>query len=485
MIGATSLPSSSSFGGYTTFLCRLRADGTIAWTKLLNISPAFPWSKILCDSDGGYFCVGSSGKGIDFSYYMIVVKFDSTGNFIWSRIADHYLYSWASDAITTSDGGYLTVGTYQPQIGHVDQPFIVKFDRSGTLQWGETLKDVLASDAYGVVELRNGNYIVVGGTNYGFGRSTIIKLSNSGTILWYKKIQLELGSYIRSVAETTNGELAIAGSTTDSVTKIKKVFAATMDSDGNVLWQTSYNSPDPQDPKKILGFTNGDLALICSAEHPVPNQTGGIDTLTETGIIRFDRNGVLQDAVLTNVDGLENYPHDASIDTANIILVSGSLKSKDDNNTDGFLLQYDPKLRNCYTIGSIGVPASGYTLFELSLSASSVSPLTLNAAIFDSTVETLSGDLCQYNSTRQPDGHPEIAVSSSFDPLTGAYRISCPESITGIIEIYDVLGRKIGSIPGTNLWLWTPSSKGLYIITISGTDNNGHHYAQHLTILAK
>ncbi|OIO45198.1 MAG: hypothetical protein AUJ24_00790 [Parcubacteria group bacterium CG1_02_36_42] len=119
-------------GAADFFLIKFDSGGNLSWTKTIGGTGEEQGYNVLLTTDGGYIINGltdSFGAG---SVDLLLVKFDSTGNFIWAKTAGgtNFDYSW-SGTKELSDGGFLMSG-YSGSFGAGGADFLlVKFDSEG------------------------------------------------------------------------------------------------------------------------------------------------------------------------------------------------------------------------------------------------------------------------------------------------------------------------------------------------------------------
>jgi hypothetical protein len=132
--------------------------------------------------------------------------------------------------IQTSDGGYLALGTIA-DISYSDpgdaifvneQPFLVKTDSSGNVQWQKTFQVLgLTPNLNNIAQTRDGGYAVVGGiTNASaaydnpFSRFCLIKLDYKGNVNWtqtYTGPSDANNDVFNTILESSDGGYALFG----------------------------------------------------------------------------------------------------------------------------------------------------------------------------------------------------------------------------------------------------------------------------------
>jgi hypothetical protein len=149
--------SSGGYGHYDYWLVKIDSAGNKQWDKHYGGGEIDDFRCLIATNDGCYMLAGVSGSGVNgnksapskgWNDYWIV-KIDSAGSIIWDKA---YGGSWMETIIgnvdQTSDNGFLIGGLSRSSasgdksennMGTI-QPWIVKTDYLGNLQWEKTLQ---------------------------------------------------------------------------------------------------------------------------------------------------------------------------------------------------------------------------------------------------------------------------------------------------------------------------------------------------------
>jgi uncharacterized repeat protein (TIGR01451 family) len=224
------------------WIVKLNLLGGVEWQRCFGGSWIDMVNDIVQTSDGGYIAVGSTasydgditsthsaaGKLADDAF---VVKLSSTGQVMWSKCYGGNSVDEFKKIISTSDGGFLCVGSTRSGDGDVvgfhaaittgaKDVWVVKIDAAGTMQWNKAYGAGSMDQAVDVVATTDGNYIIgaegVGygqgdiSTWYGGGDAWLIKISPTGDIIWEKTYGGSQDEHAATIIPATDGGFMIA-----------------------------------------------------------------------------------------------------------------------------------------------------------------------------------------------------------------------------------------------------------------------------------
>ena len=162
-------------------MVRTDGSGNLIWEKTFGGADWDVSNSVIATDDGGFLNAGYSvGQGMG-GRDVYLVKTDSDGNELWSKIYGGTANDEASAIIKTSDGGFLVVGNSQSFQQGINDIYILKLDQNGDLLWEDNIGGNRADEAYDVIELDNG-FAVCGTTNSYSGASAIyvMRLNSEG-----------------------------------------------------------------------------------------------------------------------------------------------------------------------------------------------------------------------------------------------------------------------------------------------------------------
>lgn len=207
-------------------LIKLDADGSVMWWNDYPSDERFyaVGHDAQQTSDGGYITTGS------FNFDGYLVKTDAKGDTVWEEAL-----RWQGLSVRqTADHGFILAGGNPSRRARAG--ILRKIGSQGTHQW-ETVfnKEDPKEDFFVVRETADGEYIVAGSVlpqHNGVHRGFLAKASGDGTVQW--KRHFERALTLSGLAVTADGESLVTGVTHDPA---RDLYVARTDSKGDLLWE--------------------------------------------------------------------------------------------------------------------------------------------------------------------------------------------------------------------------------------------------------
>jgi hypothetical protein len=163
-------------GALDFWVVKLSATGDIQWQKALGGSLVDIGYAVKQTPDGGYIVTGEASSmdgdctGLHGSADIWVVKLSEEGDLEWQRMLGSTSYETSFDIINTVEGGFAVLGqiTYNDgDIGELQGKYdfwVAKLDKNGTIEWEHTYGGSEADYSQSLIQLEDGEYILVGAT---------------------------------------------------------------------------------------------------------------------------------------------------------------------------------------------------------------------------------------------------------------------------------------------------------------------------------
>lgn len=293
-------PNTYNLFGNTSFISKLDSAGNFVWAKFIEGPGQDAGYSIAVDDSGYVYSAGFFSGTDDFdpgpeSYYMqsvagndiYVLKFDSSGSFIWAKSLGGNQNEQAFSLALDSESNVFTTGYFEGTVdfdpgagtyniqengnSDVGDVFVAKLDSSGNFIWAKCMGGSGYDWAYDLVLDERSNVYTTGffdPTNPDFDPGTgtyflnpaqpvfISKLDSSGDFVWAKNLGQSGYGYKTSLAIKEN-YLYINGSfeaTADfdpgsgnaQITSQGQhdIFMAKLDTSGNFFWAESFGGID-------------------------------------------------------------------------------------------------------------------------------------------------------------------------------------------------------------------------------------------------
>jgi PKD repeat protein len=196
-------------------------------------------------SDGGFIQCGYTehtfinnqnnqrGSG----YNLLVVKTDTIGDTLWSKMYGSGGTNRCYDIVETYDNSYLFTGsTTGFSVGN-NRMFLIKINQNGDTLWTRTFYGL---EGRSLLQTTDSCIVVLGSSNYHTGSDTdflLSKLDMNGDTLWTRTYGTPFQDNSTQVKQTTDGGFIMVGF---SGTGSNLVYMVKADSAGNMQWAKTY-----------------------------------------------------------------------------------------------------------------------------------------------------------------------------------------------------------------------------------------------------
>ncbi|MBT3301523.1 MAG: T9SS type A sorting domain-containing protein [Bacteroidetes bacterium] len=238
--------------------------------------------------DNGYAIVGYSTSFGQGEMDIMLSKFDSSGNILWSKTYGGESDDDPKSLINTSDGGFL-IGGHTKSFGVGDYDiYVIKTDHMGDVIWQKTFGTTAEDLNWYVLETSDHNYIILGDSRYynsGLKDIAVIQIDSDGKLMWTKLFSAHQNDWGDMIIESNDGNYFIVGATYSFGAGKHDILLIKMSSSGNILWAKVYGGNAHEYAYCIIQEANGDLLI------------GGMTSSFGAGmadnlLIKTDNNGV-------------------------------------------------------------------------------------------------------------------------------------------------------------------------------------------------
>ncbi|MBK9402538.1 MAG: T9SS type A sorting domain-containing protein [Bacteroidetes bacterium] len=202
-------------------------------------------SNIIRVSDGGILATGQYEDSLNTDGSILIIKLDSTGNFLWKSVFGGIRYDAGFTSIETPDKGFLTLGwTRSFGFGNNSNRdmILVKWDSLGNKLWHRTYGTIDFDGGNGITATADGNYLLAGyrGVANNKTRCWIQKIDPAGNVIWSHTYDDGSGE-LWWAKERFDGTIVAAGSSDDNFVNYDDGYIVKTDSLGILQWDRLFN----------------------------------------------------------------------------------------------------------------------------------------------------------------------------------------------------------------------------------------------------
>lgn len=235
-------------GNNTLLIGRLDKNGNVVWIKQVDDSETIRAGSIALSPDGYLYATFSARAGQTW-IFPVVLKFDLSGNLVWSKSYGNSNGHEQSEHIFVTASAIYVAGEVYSISG--DDLYVLKIDLGGTLIWGRTY-DMEGELMTNSILLNNGDLLLCGWTydSHGKNYSSFFRIDSSGAIIWSKRFNTP--SYERFIVHASNedfsGDLLLSGYVDSVDTGIGfgkwDILFMKLSSTGDFKWAKIYGGSD-------------------------------------------------------------------------------------------------------------------------------------------------------------------------------------------------------------------------------------------------
>lgn len=261
---------------YNPYFIKIDTVGNVLWSKVLSDNKPVYNNSILEKDNGDWLIPG----GYDYENDTVgtirngqLVCLTNLGNFKWARCYyDTLQLLQITDIQQTWDTGYLMVGEIYNSSNFNDDPFILKTDSNGTVQWAEKIFEL--GNSGWLIKLQDRNFLSGMGKWNANGDLDFIltKLDSNGILMWSKKYGSSNSGYdfLSRFVELSNGDFI----------STRGGALIMLDSNGNILW---YKNQSGSGLKTAINLNDGSFLTIGSNNIGSFNNKGVLSKSDSTG----------------------------------------------------------------------------------------------------------------------------------------------------------------------------------------------------------
>lgn len=261
---------------------KLSGDGSVLWSaSFTDTSNTHSWACTPL-SDSGVVVIGNSSNFSTTPSVVHVVRFDKSGTLQWERFLDGQVGAdQGNGVIEARDGGLVVTGTTTTATNGLDM-FITKLSAQGNLVWSKRIGGTNNDTGIDLIEAPDSGFVAVGQTqSFGTLSATpnaayIVKLSKTGTLLWSYAYELcAAGTFINGITSAPGGGYALAGNVSCVGFGNFDIAFLTIDGAGTAQAAHTFGSGNYENANGVKRIMGGGYIIVGHGHGPGYNDLGG------------------------------------------------------------------------------------------------------------------------------------------------------------------------------------------------------------------
>jgi hypothetical protein len=244
------------------YVVRIDNQGDLQWMKVLVEDATGKLFSGIAANDG-FVVFGLSSQSIGGGSSVWAVKFDVTGNTIWSRTYDVSVDSAARSGLLTQDGDYLVAG-YSDSNGDGNYDFcLLKLNGNGDILWNNTYGGEGSQKAYSITKANDG-YVVVGDIQLPNSTTDawVLKVDPAGNVLWNKSVGGKDADSAAYVTTSRDGGYLVSGFTFSFGAGNRDFWMFKISDSGKVFWSSTLGDKGFQEAYTITEAANNTYVMV-------------------------------------------------------------------------------------------------------------------------------------------------------------------------------------------------------------------------------
>ncbi len=250
----TGYTKSYGAGGRDAYLIKTDSLGQLEWEKWYGGTSDEEGNAIVQTDDEGFLIAGGTSSFGAGAGDIWLIRTDSDGDTLWTRLLGGEKPDAANKLIKTSDGNFVFTGSYGVPYGagYIPYWYLVKFNIDGDTLWTKRY-DFNSGRGYDLIEVENGNMLTVG---YMYSNPAfLMKVNNLGDTLWTKGYSVNTPYGLMSIDKTADNGFVILPGEINSMYGAIEVLK--IDESGNVVFTDT------------IGYNDGIIATCYSGANDI------------------------------------------------------------------------------------------------------------------------------------------------------------------------------------------------------------------------
>lgn len=265
------------------------APSSLTWVKTFEGPNYGAFFDIVLTPDGNVLVVGATNHlhVAPYSGDALFMKLTLGGDVLWEKTwgGDGYEQAWS--VTPAEDGGYYIFGETDSYGAGDRDFFLLKIDKDGVNEWVRTFGREKREWPYGMLRLSNGDLLI-----HGFTTSVIsgkrnpyaVRVQSNGDIIWEYTVESPEEELVLDAIETPEGDLVLVENIAEDGKLVK------LDPAGNLQWEQRYKLPGWQYASQIIQTDDGGFLLAGFAMSPSQKADTWLAHCDATGELEWERS---------------------------------------------------------------------------------------------------------------------------------------------------------------------------------------------------
>ena len=282
-----SMESTSPWVAPDAITLKLAADGSLIW-KAIYDGPDNQHDEgkgIVVDDSANVYVAGYS-RNSQSQWDLIVLKYDSDGNLVWSAQYDNAAGNDFAVQIAKKDNGVVVSGVSSRNGGDI---LVVSYDNAGNEEWAQVYDsgNNAQDEPFDMAVDGDGN-IIIGATLDGSAFDAtrdygILKFDASGNLLWVNRYDGPANDWddLNALALDTHNKIYVTGQS-NGVDSGPDFASLRYEEDGTGMWEARYSSAGNKSDQAmdVLVDSEGNVFVVGSAN---------LDSVPGVVLIKYDQ----------------------------------------------------------------------------------------------------------------------------------------------------------------------------------------------------
>ena len=254
----------SRTGNYDSWVVRIEAEGTPRWRRSFGSGATDQLRDVIATADGGLFVVGHTRARGAGESDLWLLKLDADGALGFERTYGGAAHDRIHAAAPSDDGGvFLTGFTASEGAGGRDL-WVTRFSPDGDLVWSRTLGGSRHDEGLDLALLADGGVAVAGHVwtheVQGFDIA-VARFSQTGDLVWQRTLDRGRFDAGTGIVATPDGRLLVVGASSMQGLGNTDLWAISLDSTGQVLWDRVYGGVRGEEPWDLTVARSGGFVV--------------------------------------------------------------------------------------------------------------------------------------------------------------------------------------------------------------------------------